>query len=87
MSRFLLVVMIFAGAAVGAAGCSKPSQEDCRKAVLNLQRIRGLDTSSNAPDPEAFTRKCRSTGDPVVVRCLIGAKVEADVARCEASAK
>ncbi len=67
----------------GSAGCSKPSHEDCRKAVLNLQRIRGLDQSSHAPDPEAFTRKCRATGSPDVVRCLIAAKTEADVARCE----
>jgi hypothetical protein len=79
MSRSFLILSFL----VGVAACSKPSPEDCRKAILNLQRIRGLDNSTNPPDPEAFTRKCRATGDPAVVRCLIEAKNEADVARCE----
>ena len=73
----LILALICAGA------CSKPSHEDCRKAVFNLQRIRGLDSSSHAPDPETFTRKCRATGDPKIVKCLIDAKTEADVTRCE----
>ncbi len=81
MKRLVLIV------ALGLVGaCSKPSAEDCRKAVLNLQRIRGLDTSAHAPDPEAFTRKCRATGDPKIVRCIIDAKTEGEVARCEPSA-
>jgi hypothetical protein len=75
------LVLIAALALAGA--CSKPSADDCRKAVLNLQRIRGLDTSAHAPDPEAFVRKCRATGDPKVVRCIIEAKTEGEVARCE----
>jgi hypothetical protein len=79
MLRFLMIFALLAG----AVACSKPSQEDCRKAVLNLQRIRGLDKSANAPDPETFARKCKATGDPAIVRCLIDAKNEADVARCE----
>jgi hypothetical protein len=68
------------------AACSKPSQDDCRKAVLNLQRIRGLDTSAHAPDPEQFVRKCRATGTPESVKCLIAAQTEADVAKCEPAA-
>jgi hypothetical protein len=67
-----------------AAGCGKPSTEDCRKAVLNLQRIRGLENDAHAPDPEAAVRKCRATGSPATVRCLIEAKTTDDVTRCEA---
>jgi hypothetical protein len=73
-SSFLILALL---------GCSKPSTEDCRKAVLNLQRIRGLDTDAHAPDPEAAVRKCRSTANPTTVRCLIDAKTADDVARCE----
>ena len=81
MKRVLLIMLLCV-----AGACSKPTADDCRKAVLNLQRIRGLDTSSHAPDPEAFTRKCRATGDPKVVKCIIDAKTEGEVARCEPGA-
>jgi len=78
MKRLVLVCMI-----LGVAACSKPSADDCRKAVLNLQRLRGLDTSSHAPDVEQFVRKCRATGTPDIVHCIMNAKTEAEVDRCE----
>jgi hypothetical protein len=78
MKRLVLVLAL-----VGVGACSKPSTEDCRKAVLNLQRIRGLDTNAQGPDPEQYARKCRATGNPDVVRCIINAKTEQDLARCE----
>ena len=67
----------------GFAACSKPSAEDCRKAVINLQKLRGLDTSPQAPDPEAAVRKCRSTANPKTVACLIRATSAAEADACE----
>jgi hypothetical protein len=67
----------------GLAACSRPSLEDCRKAVLNLQRLRGLDTHPQAPDPEAWVRKCRATGNPENVRCLVAARTEAEADACQ----
>ena len=70
-----------------AAGCSRPSEEDCRKAVMNLQRLRGLDTNPQAPDPEVAVRRCRTSGDSKSVRCLIAAKTAAEADQCGAAAK
>lgn len=72
---FLLILL--------TVGCSKPGADDCRKAVLNIQRLRGMDTDAQAPDPEAAVRQCRSTANPNTVRCLIEAKTTDDLARCE----
>jgi hypothetical protein len=82
MKRLVLFLALVVGAA-GSTACSKPSAEDCRKAVLNLQRIRGLDTSAHAPDVEQFVRKCRATGSPESVHCIVNAKTEAEVSHCE----
>lgn len=76
--RFMLMI----GFVLAAVGCSKPSEEDCRKAVLNMQKIRKLDTSDHAPDPEAAVRQCRSTANPDDVKCLIAAKTEAELDAC-----
>jgi hypothetical protein len=67
---------------VAVAACSKPSVEDCRKAVLNLQRLRGLDDSPQAPEPEATVRRCRSTASTETVKCLIAAKTVAEADAC-----
>jgi len=64
-------------------GCSRATTEDCRKAVANIQRLRGLDNSAHAPDQEAFVRRCKSSAKPDAVRCLIGAKTLAELDACE----
>jgi hypothetical protein len=76
----LLLALVLA---VPLASCGRASSEDCRKAVMNLLHIRGLDTSDHATDPEAEIRKCRATADPKQVACLIAAQTDADVAACE----
>jgi hypothetical protein len=61
--------------------CGKPSDDDCRKAIVNLQRLRGQDQKP-AADIEAFVRRCRSTGNSDNVRCLINARTAADADAC-----
>ena len=63
-----------------AAACSKPSDDECRKAVLNLQKVRGQEGKTQAPDVEAFVRRCRSTGVLALMmhRTLSVLPVEAD---------
>ncbi len=68
---------------LAAVGCGRPSTEDCRKAVLNMQRIRELDKDTQAPEIESNVRKCRATGNTDTVRCIIDAKTADDLARCE----
>jgi hypothetical protein len=78
MTRFAASLLLLC-----ALGCGKPSDEDCRKAILNMQHIRDLDKDPQAPDAERWVRKCRATGSVEVVRCLIAAKTEADLTACE----
>jgi len=66
---------------------NRPSEEDCRKAAMNLQKLRGLDTNPQAPDPEVAVRRCRTSGDSKSVRCLIAAKTAAEADQCGAAAK
>ena len=77
MKRLAASILLLA-----AVGCSKPSTEDCRKAVLNMQRIRQLDKDTQS-DPEIWVRKCRATGNPDSVHCIAAAKTVEDLARCE----
>jgi hypothetical protein len=73
------LLLVFAS----ALGCGKPSDDDCRKAILNMQHIRDLDKDSQGQDAERWVRKCRATGNTEVVRCLIAAKTADDLGACE----
>jgi hypothetical protein len=76
-------VLALAILSVGLLGCRKPTEEDCRQAVLNLQKLRGVENTPQAPDPEPAVRRCRSTGDIETVKCLIAAKTAADIDVCQ----
>jgi hypothetical protein len=82
MPAMLRACLFAAVCAVATAACNKPSEDDCRKAVLNLQRLRGLETSPHAPDPEPAIRRCRSSARPETVKCLISATNAAEADRC-----
>lgn len=69
------------------AACSKPTEDDCRKAILNLQKIRGQESKPQEQDIDAFVRRCRSTGKVDSVRCLINAKTPAEADACQAKDK
>ena len=69
-------------AVLALAGCSRPTEEECRKAVMNLQKLRGLDSKQQAPDPEVAVRRCRTAGDTKSVRCLIAARTSAEADAC-----
>jgi hypothetical protein len=80
--RAMLRTVLFAVVVAAVAGCSKPSEEDCRKAVLNLQRLRGLEGSAQAPDPVPAVRRCRAGATRETVLCLINAKSASEADRC-----
>jgi len=82
--RRLPFALLVAATCAAISACGRPTEDDCRKAVLNVQKIRLGDGSSNAPDPEPAVRKCTSTGSRDQVACLIAAKSTADVDACAA---
>ena len=64
--------------------CNRPSEDECRRAVDNIQRINEiggrLDDTAGA---EAAVRKCRAQGTKETVQCWLAAKTAADLESCE----
>jgi hypothetical protein len=84
MRAMRLLLSVALGLAL--AGCSRPTEEDCRKAVLNLQKLRGMDPKQG-PDPEVAVRRCRASGDSKSVKCLMAARTAAEADQCGNAAK
>jgi hypothetical protein len=78
----LRALLLLAATALGAIGCNKPSEDDCRRAILNLYKVRGIDSSPQAPDPAPAVRRCRSSASKDTVQCLINAKTAGEADRC-----
>ncbi len=53
MKRLALVIAI-----ASLAGCNKPAEEDCKKAIENMRKL--MKTSSQATDLSPHIRRCRS---------------------------
>ena len=54
MKRWLTGLIVLALA--GAGACSRPSEEQCRKAVENIRTLTGTDQEGTGPDPHAAVR-------------------------------
>lgn len=86
MIRRMLLVILAAPvlvAALATAGCDKPTEEQCRKAVENVRRLTGTTQSDFGADPEAAMRSCRGNASKKSVLCIIEAKTVADLTKCE----
>jgi uncharacterized lipoprotein NlpE involved in copper resistance len=75
--RALLLVLSFT-----LLGCNRPTEEECTKAVENLQKLRGLEHDISAPDPKIAIRKCRANGSKASTACLATAKTTAEADAC-----
>ena len=67
--------------ALAIAGCDKPSDESCRRAILNMQKVRG--SESREIDIDGQVRRCRGGSTKTAVECAINAKTVEDLAACE----
>jgi hypothetical protein len=79
MKRFLLVAVVVA--TVGA--CNKPSADDCRHAIANMQKLLGTDTAAKNVDNEGEVRRCRGGSRTEAVACAIKATSLAELKACE----
>jgi hypothetical protein len=70
MKRFLLTAMLGAAA---LAGCNKPEAEDCRKAILNMEKLLGTSDVKGATDVEGEVRRCKGGSKKEAVACAIAA--------------
>jgi hypothetical protein len=71
-------------AVVLATGCAtKPSAEDCRKAIENMQRLMGTDNMRDDGRIEGEVRRCKGGSTKKAVACAIKAQTLDDLRHCE----
>jgi hypothetical protein len=81
MIRRHLLALVTALAALGA--CNKPSQDDCRKALANMQRLMGTDQLLKAGDLDGEVRRCRGGSKRESVECAVKATTLDQLRACD----
>jgi hypothetical protein len=77
----LLGVMLSAVLVMGA-GCNKPSEPDCRKALANMQMLLGTEQVSKNADIEGEVRRCQGGSSRTAVDCAIKASTLDELRAC-----
>lgn len=80
MKRFLLVLAALVPLGTGA--CNKPTQDDCRKAVANVERLLGTEATARNTDNDAEVRRCRGGSTEENVACMIRATTVEELHAC-----
>lgn len=79
MTRLVMLMV-----AVIAFGCTpKPSEEDCRKAIANMQMLMDTETLSTHEMVESQVRRCKGGSSRTSVQCAINAKTLDDLRKCD----
>jgi len=83
MKRFLLVAAVVAGSLVVGA-CEKPSTDDCRAAISNMERLLGTDTTNlRTAENESEVRRCKGGSTREAVACAKNATTLAQLKACD----
>jgi hypothetical protein len=76
--RTLLVMVLL------SLGCAnKPSEEECKKAISNIQKVLGLEGTAIEADTIAAIRKCRGQSTRQAALCMAAAKTSEEIDACE----
>ena len=68
MKRLLFVVAVSVGFAP-LGGCNKPTEEECRAAITNMEKLLGTEAASRNVDNEGEVRRCRGGSSKEAVAC------------------
>lgn len=82
MKRLLFVATIV-GLGAGLSACNKPSLEDCRAAISNMQKLLGTDTAAKNADVEGEVRRCKGGSTREAVACAIKAASLDELKACD----
>ena len=82
MRTTTLALLLSITAAGAAAGCTKPSESECRTAIANMRRLLDTDKLINASDVESAVRRCRGSSNKKSVKCATEAKSRAELDAC-----
>jgi hypothetical protein len=80
MKRCLLVLAALVPLGTGA--CNKPTQDDCRKAIANMERLLGTEAASRNADNDGDIRRCRGGSSKEAVDCAIKATTLDELKAC-----
>jgi hypothetical protein len=82
--RALLVLLVV----LASVGCgNKPTEEQCKKAIANIQKLSGIDSTTDETETLAAIRKCRGQSTREAADCMINAKSLDELDGCEAKKK
>jgi hypothetical protein len=81
MKRLLSVVATIVLAA-GVGACDKPTAEDCRLAIVNMQKLLGTENLGKEGDIEGEIRRCKGGSTRESVACAIKATSLEDIKAC-----
>ena len=65
------------------AGCNKPSEESCRKALANMRQLIGTDNAVSNADADGDVRRCKGGSSKKAVECAGNAKTLEDLRACD----
>jgi hypothetical protein len=80
MKRFLFALAVLAAPAAG--GCNKPTADECRLAIANMEKQLGTETAARNEDNEGNVRRCRGGSSKEAVTCAIKATTPEELKAC-----
>ena len=80
----LVVILCALGLAMPLTACrTKPSKEDCEKAIDNMRKIRGTENTKTGANRGRAVRSCQGNSSRTTVKCFIAAKTVEELVECE----
>jgi hypothetical protein len=65
------------------AACDKPTEENCRKALLNMEALLGTDNMGASGALEGEVRRCRGGSSKDAVACAMKATTLEELEKCD----
>jgi hypothetical protein len=79
MKKFVVLVV----AMCALAGCDKPSESDCKKAIANIRLLLGTDKLTEDTGLSAgWVRSCQGSAKRSTVKCAMEASTVEQLQRC-----
>jgi len=83
MKRFVFAALVAIGLVTGVTACNKPTDESCRAAISNMEKLLGTDTIARNTDNDAEVRRCKGGSTQEAVACAIKATSIAELKACQ----
>jgi hypothetical protein len=65
------------------AACDKPSKDDCRKALVNMQHLMGTENLENGESIDNEIRRCQGGSRRTAVDCAMKATTMDELRHCD----